>query len=89
VQQSLTVRQVEERAGTQSGSKPNKRSSRPGGRNEQLSELAESLGDQLHTTVSIKLARTKGQMTVDFATIEDLNRILGQMGLKGFPSQRP
>jgi len=89
VKQSLTVRQVEERAGTQSGSKPNKRSSRPGGRNEQLSELAESLGDQLHTKVSIKLARTKGQMTVDFATIEDLNRILGQMGLKGFPSQRP
>lgn len=87
VKQSLTVRQVEERVGATAPKPAKKRSSRPGGRNEQLNDLAESLGDQLDTRVSIKLARTKGQITVDFATIDDLNRILSRMGLKGFPSQ--
>ncbi len=87
VSQSLTVRQLEERAGLVKNAGPKTRTSRPGGRASQLDELAESLSDQLNTRVRISLSRTKGQLSVDFATVADLNRILGQMGLEGFPRQ--
>lgn len=85
IKQSLTVRQLEERAGMASAAPKKGRSSRPGGRNDQLQELAEAIGDQLNTRVSISLSRTKGQIAIDFATIADLNRILSELGLEGFP----
>ena len=85
IAQSLTVRQVEERAGSAKAPTKTTRTSRPGGRANQLDELAESLSDQLNTRVKISLARTKGQLSIDFATVADLNRILEQLGLDGFP----
>ena len=87
IAQSLTVRQVEERAGLAKAPTGKSRTSRPGGRADQLDELAQSLSDQLNTRVRISLARTKGQLSIDFATIADLNRILDQLGLEGFPGQ--
>jgi ParB family chromosome partitioning protein len=85
ISQSLTVRQAEERAGSGSSQKKAARTSRPGGRASQLDELAEELGDRLNTRVKISLSRTKGQLTIDFATVADLNRILGDLGMEGFP----
>lgn len=49
-----------------------------------LDEIAGRLGDRLNTSVKIKLTSRKGQLTVDFATIGDLNRILGELGEPGF-----
>ena len=85
IAQSLTVRQVEERAGSSKAPASSKRTSRPGNRATQLDELADTIGDQLNTRVKISLARTKGQLTIEFATIADLNRILSNLGLEGFP----
>lgn len=85
IAQSLTVRQVEERAGSSKAPASSKRTSRPGSRATQLDELADTIGDQLNTRVKISLARTKGQLTIEFATIADLNRILSDLGLEGFP----
>ena len=45
-----------------------------------LDEIAERLGDRLDTRVKITLGARKGQITVDFATIQDLNRILAEIG---------
>jgi ParB family chromosome partitioning protein len=73
IAQSLTVRQVEERAGSSKAPASSKRTSRPGSRATQLDELADTIGDQLNTRVKISLARTKGQLTIEFATIADLN----------------
>ena len=88
IAQSLTVRQVEERTSSTSAvSKPGRRS-RPGGRADQMDELAEALGDRLNTRVKISLSRTKGQLAIDFASIADLNRILADLGLEGFPRQQ-
>jgi ParB family chromosome partitioning protein len=86
VKKSLTVRQAEELAGSATPTK--KRSSvKAGGRKDQLDELAEALGDRLNTRVKISLSRTKGQIAIDFATIADLNRILGELGVDGYESR--
>lgn len=45
-----------------------------------LDEIAERLGDRLNTRVKISLGARKGQIVVDFATIQDLNRILDEIG---------
>lgn len=61
--------------------------SEPGRRQGHLDEIAEHLGDRLDTRVKINLGARKGHITVDFATIGDLNRILGVLGEPGFGSK--
>ena len=56
----------------------------PGKRQGHLDEIAERLGDRLDTRVRINLGARKGQITVDFATIGDLNRILVVLGEPSF-----
>jgi ParB family chromosome partitioning protein len=40
-----------------------------------LAEISERLGDRLETRVKIDLGRSKGKVTIEFATLEDLRRI--------------
>jgi ParB family chromosome partitioning protein len=42
----------------------------------ELDELAGRVAEQLETRVRIELGRSKGRMTVEFASVEDLERIL-------------
>ncbi len=42
-----------------------------------LTELGERLGDRLETRVKVDLGKTKGRITVEFATMDDLRRIVG------------
>ncbi|WP_065572024.1 ParB/RepB/Spo0J family partition protein [Microbacterium oleivorans] len=51
-----------------------------GTRRAHLDDVAERLGDRLNTKVKIALTARKGQISIDFATIQDLNRILGELG---------
>ncbi|MFS0866008.1 ParB/RepB/Spo0J family partition protein [Microbacterium sp. 179-B 1A2 NHS] len=53
---------------------------KPGARRAHLDEVAERLGDRLNTKVKIALGARKGQIIVDFATVQDLNRILAELG---------
>ncbi len=55
--------------------KPRQGSVRPGGRTAALDDLSARLGDHLDTRVKVQLGSTKGKITVEFATVEDLNRI--------------
>ncbi len=84
VQQSLTVRQAEEQAGLAKASKPGAKKVRGGRRSEGLDEIAERMADRLNTRVHITLSKTKGTLSIDFATVADLNRILGELGEPGF-----
>ena len=52
-----------------------------GTRQQQLGELAERLGDKLDTRVKIALGSSKGTITIDFATVADLRRILTELGV--------
>ncbi|MDQ2698190.1 MAG: chromosome partitioning protein ParB, partial [Actinomycetota bacterium] len=55
-----------------------------GKRQGQLNEIADRLGDRLNTRVKVSLGASKGTIVIDFATVGDLNRILGELGEPGF-----
>ncbi|GAA1694223.1 ParB/RepB/Spo0J family partition protein [Microcella alkalica] len=86
VNEELSVRQAEAVAQQWSGAAGTRKQRKPapGGRQAQLAEIAERLGDRLDTRVSIALGAKKGSIVIDFATIGDLNRILGELGDDGF-----
>ncbi len=86
VNEELSVREAEAAAQQLSGAAGTRKTKRPapGGRQAQLDEIAERLGDRLDTRVKIALGAKKGSITIDFATIGDLNRILGELGDEGF-----
>lgn len=52
---------------------------RAGDRNAALDDLASRLSDRFDTRVKVVLGRTKGRLTVEFASVQDLNRILGRL----------
>lgn len=85
VAEGLSVRSVEEivSLGEDDGSPAAKRARpRPGSRRPQLDDLAADLSDRLETRVRIALGQKKGRLTVEFASVEDLNRILDTMHLR-------
>ena len=49
-----------------------------------LDEIAESLGDRLEHPGEDHAGRRKGPIAIDFATIQDLNRILDELGQDKF-----
>ena len=84
VNEDLSVRAAEAAAGSSPTAKPKKAKPTAGGRRGQLDEIAEALGDRLDTRVRIALGASKGTVTIEFATVSDLNRILGELGQPGF-----
>ena len=83
VNEGLSVRAAETAAGQITAAKPRKRP-QAGGVQAQLDEIAERLGDRFDTRVAVKLGAKKGQVVIDFATIQDLKRILDELGDPGF-----
>ena len=49
---------------------------RAGGRTGALDDLGSRLGDHFDTRVKVKLGKARGSITIDFASVEDLNRIV-------------
>lgn len=79
VNEGMSVRATEEAVAVSEPSDPaasTRRKPRAGGRNVELDELAGRLADRLDTRVNISLGRAKGKLSVEFASVEDLNRIL-------------
>ncbi len=80
VAEGLSVRTVEEIVVVgQAHTPPSHRESRATTPAPELSEVAARLADRLDTRVAITMGRRKGKVTVDFASLEDLDRILGLM----------
>jgi ParB family chromosome partitioning protein len=46
-----------------------------------LADLAERLSDRFDTRVKVDIGRTKGRITIEFATVDDLERIVGIIGV--------
>lgn len=78
VAEGMSVRATEEAAALyQDPAKPAKNNiPRPGARHERLDYLASSLSDRLDTNVKISLGVRKGKVSIEFASVEDLNRIM-------------
>ena len=81
VAEGLSVRSVEEIVTLGGDDAPRARKPRPGNRHPQLDDLASRLSDRFDTRVRINLGQRKGKLTVEFATVEDLNRIVALLGL--------
>jgi ParB family chromosome partitioning protein len=80
VSEGLSVRATEEAVAisdsSDSATPTPRRRPRAGGHHAELDDLATRLADRLDTRVNISLGRSKGKISVEFASVEDLNRIL-------------
>jgi len=84
VNEDLSVRAAETAAKSPDALRPRASKPQPGARRAHLDEVAERLGDRLNTRVKISLGSRKGQISIDFASIQDLNRILDEIGESGY-----
>jgi ParB family transcriptional regulator, chromosome partitioning protein len=50
-----------------------------------LADLAERLSDRFDTRVKVDIGRSKGKITIEFATVDDLERIVGIIGVDKEP----
>lgn len=79
VNEGLSVRATEEIVAMQDGlRRPTKeKTPRSAARHERLDYLATSLSDHLETNVKITLGAKKGRVSIEFGSVDDLNRIMG------------
>lgn len=80
VNEDLSVRATEEAAKAQPSDGTPKPKPQAGARRAYLDEVSGKLGDRLNTRVKITLGARKGQVAIEFASIQDLNRILAELG---------
>jgi len=78
VSEGLSVRTVEEIVALGGDEEAPVRRAQPraGVRNEALDDLAARLSDRFETRVKVALGKSRGRLTVEFASVQDLNRIL-------------
>lgn len=92
VAEGLSVRAVEEIVtlmGSRPQSKPKAKGPRAGARlSPALSGLAHRLSDRFDTRVRVDLGQKKGKIVVDFASLEDLERILATLAPEEGPVLR-
>ena len=88
VAEGLSVRAVEEivaLGGPDPSPEPRRQVRRPTAPG--LADLSARLSDQLETRVRIQMGRTRGKVMIDFATLDDLDRIVG--AIEGREPRRP
>ncbi|WP_229659671.1 ParB/RepB/Spo0J family partition protein [Tersicoccus solisilvae] len=78
VSEGMSVRATEEAVALSDGLKrsPRNPSARNTVRHERLDYLANSLSDYLDTSVKVSLGARKGKVSIEFGSVEDLNRII-------------
>lgn len=78
VNEGLSVRATEELVNHTSGvaEVKERKAPHPQKHRERLDYIAEAFADKLDTSVKISLGARKGKMTIEFANVEDLNRII-------------
>ena len=82
VAEGLSVRAVEEivaLGGDTAAPGQRRQAPRAGQRNEALDELSSRLSDRFDTRVKVQLGKSRGRLTVEFASVQDLNRILATL----------
>ena len=89
VAEGLSVRATEELVtmaiadGPASNAAPAKRRAKPHA--PALTDLAGRLSDRFDTRVKVDIGRSKGKITIKFATVDDLERIVGIIGMEEEP----
>src|SRR5206468_2340927 len=87
VSEGLTVRQAEELAkraalgdGVLAAPAAEQRRGRPNIQAPGIADLAERLSDRLDTRVKVQLGKRKGKVLIEFASLDDLQRIVDAIG---------
>jgi len=80
VAEGLSVRNVEELVALGDDTTPRARKPRAGALHPQLDGQAARLSDRFDTRVRINLGQRKGKLIFEFASVEDLERIVAMMG---------
>jgi len=75
VAEGLSVRATEEIVATEQGTKKSGKVRLSKHLSPRLNEIASQLSDKLDTRVYVELGKQKGKITIEFATLEDLERI--------------
>jgi ParB family chromosome partitioning protein len=75
VAEGLSVRATEEIVATEQGTKKTGKVRMGKHLSPRLNEIASQLSDKLDTRVQVELGKQKGKITIEFATLEDLERI--------------
>lgn len=84
VAEGMSVRATEEAVQLYQAPRSSAKNSRsPSPRHERLDFLASSLADRLDTNVKISLGARKGKVSIEFASVEDLNRIMDVISPNG------
>ena len=95
VAEGLTVRMAEELAQRIKNGEPllgpdeRQRRARPAMQAPGMADLAERLSDRLETRVRVQLGKRKGKVLIEFATLDDLQRICDAIGLEQRTVQLP
>nr|WP_240759208.1 ParB/RepB/Spo0J family partition protein [Phytoactinopolyspora endophytica] len=88
VAEGLSVRSVEEIVAIGDGESQSPRKKRgPKPMAPRLNDIASSLSERLDTRVKVDLGRSKGKVTIEFASIDDLERIVTTIDPKLRPPQ--
>lgn len=82
VAEGLSVRSVEEIVALGGDAPARRRKPRAGRRHPQLDAYVGALQDRFDTRVQIALGQRRGKVTIEFASVEDLNRIVELMGVR-------
>jgi ParB family chromosome partitioning protein len=85
VAEGLSVRATEELVSLALSDGPSKKpapSRRPKAHAPALDDLANRLSDRFDTRVKVDIGRNKGKITIEFATVDDLERIVGMIGIE-------
>jgi ParB family chromosome partitioning protein len=86
VAEGMSVRATEEAVALALADGPVKPSTspkrRPRPHSPALADLADRLSDRFDTRVKVDLGRSKGKITIEFATVDDLERIVDVIGLE-------
>ena len=84
IAEGLSVRGTEEAVALYQEPQEQRRNApRPNARHERLDFLASNLADRLDTNVKITLGARKGKVSIEFASVEDLNRIMSLISPDG------
>jgi ParB family chromosome partitioning protein len=85
VAEGLSVRATEELVSLALSDGPSKKAApgrRPKAHAPALDDLAGRLSDRFDTRVKVDIGRNKGKITIEFATVDDLERIVGMIGIE-------
>jgi ParB family chromosome partitioning protein len=88
VAEGLSVRATEEivsLAGSEGAQRPAPAARRAKPHAPALTDLADRLSDRFDTRVKVDIGRSKGKIVIEFATVDDLERIVGIFGVEDEP----